>query len=160
MQGGISEDGTELRLNFRKDGSWTYFKEDGTICPTNADGVPITYLEDRIKTKQICETDVNGAIIPNSLGDYIYYVYDPELERIRIGHTANLLRRFRQLQNGKFEYTYSCKLVFLGYHNGTEMEEDCLHWEFRRFFITNDWYRPEKELIDYIQKVLNMTWNY
>lgn len=73
----------------------------------------------------------------------VYFLYDGE--SVKVGHSKNPRKRVKQLQTGS-----SSKIQLLGTIYGDKALEKEIHRQFNRFRIINEWFRPEDELIQFI----------
>jgi hypothetical protein len=74
---------------------------------------------------------------------YVYFIYDSKY--IKIGFTNNLTARKKSLQTSNPN-----KLIVLGYIFGNKFTEQELHKTFKQYHVHGEWFRPEQDLLDYI----------
>jgi len=78
---------------------------------------------------------------------HVYFVQEVESGAIKIGWSSNLRKRVLALQ------AYSPnKLKLLAAFEGTLDTEKKVHESFKEYRIRGEWFRPEKELLDLIEK--------
>ena len=83
-------------------------------------------------------------------GGFIYFVQEQELLRIKIGFTSGSpLRRVHKLRNAS-----SQRLEIIGIEVGSIDYEKKLHRRFSHMRERNEWFRPERELIEYVNDLL------
>jgi len=76
----------------------------------------------------------------------IYFIQSGDNGSIKIGETNNINRRLATLQVGTSE-----KLTLLGFlDNDLETEKD-MHLKFSEYRLRGEWFKPAKELLEYIQ---------
>ena len=79
----------------------------------------------------------------------VYFVQD-ETGPVKIGWTRNLIRRLSQLNTSNPR-----RLRILGVTGGQEREERRIHSRFRHLRIKNEWFRNDKELLDFIESLVD-----
>lgn len=79
---------------------------------------------------------------------YVYFVQGECGGSIKIGHSQNPKDRLKGLQTG-----YPDTLIILFMMPGSEQEEFALHEKFRHIKLNGEWFKPEKELIDEIERL-------
>jgi predicted DNA binding CopG/RHH family protein len=77
----------------------------------------------------------------------IYFIKRPDDDRIKIGTTARLARRLKEL-------TKSCDtdLIVLGIMDGIFAQERDIHLRFAHLKGAGEWFEPEDDLLDFITK--------
>lgn len=85
----------------------------------------------------------------------LVYFIQTESGQIKIGSTANLKRRLRELQTANHE-----KLTVLHYTSGGNALEYFLHKKFEKHNIRRDWFQPANELLDLIVELKYEDKNY
>lgn len=69
-------------------------------------------------------------------GGAIYFVYAPEVDRMKIGYTQSVRSRFKGLQSAS-----PVKLVLVAVAHGTRADEANLHKEFDEYRTHGEWYQ-------------------
>lgn len=77
--------------------------------------------------------------------EFIYFIQAKDA--IKIGRTTNIKTRFNTFQAATFE-----KLRLLGFVTGDNAKEKQIQKSFKHIWITNEWYRPEPDLLEFIRK--------
>jgi hypothetical protein len=77
----------------------------------------------------------------------IYFIQSGDDGPIKIGLASDVRERLRALQTAHHE-----KLTLLGVSSGDRKEERLLHIRFAQLRGIGEWFRPARELLDYIQQ--------
>lgn len=80
----------------------------------------------------------------------IYFIQDEEL-LIKIGYTNNFSQRFADLKR----QTRSSLRVLKVIKGGIKQEKQ-LHYRFRRLNVRDEWFRPEGELLEFIDSLTHL----
>ena len=80
---------------------------------------------------------------------FIYFILNKELNSIKIGYTADIIKRFDNLQTGN-----SSTLILLGKIMGGFKLETHIHKILKEFRIRGEWYKYNKEVEEYVNKLL------
>ena len=78
----------------------------------------------------------------------VYFLHEPELDRIKIGRSENRKKRLSDLATGN-----SQELKLLATFPGARPEERELHDRFRKDRIRGEWFRSTPELLALIEDV-------
>lgn len=73
---------------------------------------------------------------------WVYFFHDEREGLIKIGYTANVERRLRQIENAR-----RSRLIVLGACRGTFADEQTLHDQFSATRIDGEWFRETPELL-------------
>ena len=77
---------------------------------------------------------------------YIYFIQESLNGSIKIGLSFNIQKRLFQLQRGLPQ-----ELKVIGCLEGDHADEKMLHEKFNNLWIRGEWYKPEKELLQFIE---------
>jgi excisionase family DNA binding protein len=78
---------------------------------------------------------------------HVYFIQENNSGAIKIGWSSNIKKRLIAMQ------TYNAsQLKLLGAFNGTSEDEKRTQENFAKYRIKGEWFRPEKELMDFIEK--------
>ncbi len=112
---------------------------------------------DKIKDSLV-NKDGEPAILYSSfhLEEYksdLYFLYDSENNRIKIGVSNNVESRKKQIE---YKLNCSLKTLFIEYNGGYERERE-LHEKFKKYRIYDkeigrEWFKPSDEIFEYIEK--------
>ncbi|MBE0681707.1 MAG: GIY-YIG nuclease family protein [Anaerolineales bacterium] len=80
----------------------------------------------------------------------IYFIRGKESGNIKIGFSINPDKRKSNLQTAHYE-----ELEFIGIMNGSLDDEARIKKMFSEFNIRGEWYRPVREVMDYVKKNAN-----
>lgn len=80
----------------------------------------------------------------------IYFIRGKESGNIKIGFSINPEKRKSNLQTAHYE-----ELEFIGIMNGSLEDESKIKEFFSEFKIRGEWYRPVKEVLDYVKENAN-----
>jgi len=81
---------------------------------------------------------------------YIYFLFAPEVGRIKIGFTTNFKQRLADLKN-----TSPCELELLKIVRGNFQTELALHAVFHGSRQMGEWYEVTQKLVDFIAGLEN-----
>jgi len=82
---------------------------------------------------------------------YVYFIFNPDSDAIKIGIAKNVQRRLASLQTSnaaKLELLTSIKVE--NFHAARELEQ-FLHQEFAEFYLRGEWFRSNFKLLEYIR---------
>lgn len=83
---------------------------------------------------------------------FVYFIQSGESGPIKIGISED-----PELRMSRFQIAHGETLRLLACMHGTRSTEKSLHYRFRRLRMRGEWFRPEKELLDYIVLVKSKT---
>jgi hypothetical protein len=81
----------------------------------------------------------------DSKAGHVYFIQDTASLAIKIGFTTNINKRRSALQ-----ISHAAPLKLLGMLPGSQVDELRLHEQFATLRLTGEWFRPERELLDFI----------
>ena len=80
----------------------------------------------------------------------VYFIRGKESGNIKIGFSTNPDKRKSNLQTAHYE-----ELEFIGIMNGSLEDEAKIKAMFSEFNIRGEWYRPDREIMDFVEKNAN-----
>jgi len=101
--------------------------------------------------RKICEIDQkrrekNGWVDPNERGE-IYFIQVGEDGPIKIGFATDTKKRMKDLQASS-----PTELRILGKFKGSMRDEKKTHEKFKKFWLRNEWFECNPQLIEFIKK--------
>jgi len=84
---------------------------------------------------------------PDEKQGEIYFIQMDYIGPIKIGWARNAKKRISILQTGN---PYELRILHI--ENGTRLDEQMVHSLFSRYHIRGEWFHPDKEIIEYIDK--------
>ncbi len=113
-------------------------------------GMPISEIKTKKRIKPIGMRDEIDNWIKGGKegGSFIYFIRAKDNGLIKIGCTYDLKERFSQINNNS-----PVELELLGAINGNVEIEKRLHKRFGEYRIKGEWFKPEKKLMNYINRV-------
>lgn len=90
---------------------------------------------------------VDTSDIPQDRLSYVYFIFAPDVDRVKIGISKQPNRRLQALQRSS-----PVDLELLGIFPGTEDEESRLHSHFAKYLYRDEWFEVRGELLDWIEE--------
>ncbi len=97
------------------------------------------------------ELSKDARIADEELQPVVYFLQPEAGGNIKIGFTRTLYKRFREIQACS---PLPLKIILL--INGTEYLEQSLHSKFSRHRVHYEWFKPHKEILDFIDRRTNL----
>lgn len=79
---------------------------------------------------------------------FVYFIYAPEVDRVKIGFTVNLKQRFKELQLGS-----PTALEMLTYVRGTFQLELAILAIFHKYRLHGEWFQAHPDLLAFIESL-------
>ena len=95
---------------------------------------------------------LNGEKVGNQ-AYFIYFLLNKDSSAIKIGQTKNLEKRIRTLQTSSPAKLKLLKSLQVEGSEEALKQEQSLHQKFSPIKITGEWFKAEKELLDYISQL-------
>ena len=103
------------------------------------------------RSRRYLELSEVTYVVDEKLWPVVYFLQPKEGGNIKIGFTRTLYKRFREIQACS---PLPLKIVLL--INGTEYLEQSLHSKFRKHRLHYEWFKPHKEILDFIDSRINL----
>jgi len=85
---------------------------------------------------------------PGKGKNFVYFIQGEDGGPIKIGTSKNVENRLHALQTG-----FPHKLVVLAVIKGNDRIERGLHYKFKNYRLSGEWFKPAEELLEYINSL-------